>query len=70
MLKKKKSPKITFIITTLILIIMSIYIRLTGFLKFVVPKLIFYINRKILNKLDIVEHFYIILIFSKYISLG
>lgn len=69
MIKEKKSLKITSIITISILITISLYIRLTEFLKADIFELILDKDRKILEKLVIVEKFYIKLIFGRYIVL-
>lgn len=57
LIKEKKGLSINSIITTLILTITSIYIRLTKFLKANAPKMAFDIDKKILEKLLIIKNF-------------
>lgn len=68
--KKIEGLRINFIITTLILKKISIYIRLTGFLETNVSKIMFNIESKILERLMFVKRIYIKLIFGKYVGLN
>lgn len=54
---------------TMILTIIGIYIKLTGFLKASAFMIVFDIDKKILEKLVIIQNIYTELLFSKYISL-
>ena len=66
---EKKGSEITSIITIPILITIGIYIGPTEFLESGTPEVVFDIDKKILERLVIVEKICAKLIFGRYISL-
>lgn len=69
LIEEQKVLGITYIITTLILTIIDIYTRLTGYLETGALEVVFDTDGKILEQLVIVEEICAKLIFSQYVVL-